>query len=143
MNHLFDALIGERLYLNAEERKTFFIKAQSRENDIKYYSLMLYYTGCRPSEVLNLMVRSIDFEDKSVIVRSLKKGRKDKPKIHYRHIPLPDDFLNELGSLRLTKTAEKPKSVKRKHLEFYHSHRSEICKVHYGGVRYYRKESLP
>ena len=47
MNELFDNLTGERLYLNAEERKAFLERAKTKENDVKYFSLMLYYTGCR------------------------------------------------------------------------------------------------
>ena len=39
MNELFDSLTGERLYLNAEERKAFLEKAKAQENNIKYFSL--------------------------------------------------------------------------------------------------------
>jgi integrase/recombinase XerD len=93
MNELFDIATGERLYLNAEERKAFLKVAQIQENDKKYFALMLYYTGCRLNEALSLMIGSIDFENMSVIICSLKK----KGKIHYRHIPLPEGFLNELA----------------------------------------------
>ena len=94
MNELYDPQTGERLYLNAEERNLFLQKAQTKENDIKFFSLMLYYTGCRLNEALSLMVGSIDFKEKAVIIKSLKK----KGKIHYRHIPLPETFINELAA---------------------------------------------
>ena len=94
MNELYDLQTGERLYLNAEERNLFLQKAQTKENDIKFFSLMLYYTGCRLNEALSLMVGSIDFKEKAVIIKSLKK----KGKIHYRHIPLPETFINELAA---------------------------------------------
>ena len=84
-NSLFDTSTGERLYLNAEERKAFLKIARAKENDIKYFSLILYYTGCRLNEALGLTIGNIDFENQSVVIRSLKK----KGKIHYRHIPLP------------------------------------------------------
>ena len=105
MNELFDTITGERLYLNAEERKLFLEKAKTKENDPKYFSLMLYYTGCRLNEALGLMVGSIDFVNQSVIIRSLKK----KEKTHYRHIPLPEGFLNELAGAYNLRTKKKNK----------------------------------
>jgi integrase/recombinase XerD len=105
MNELFDTSTGERLYLNAEERKAFLERAKTKENDVKYFSLMLYYTGCRLNESLGLMVESVDFENQSVIIRSLKK----KGKIHYRHIPLPEGFLNELAGAYNLRTRKKNK----------------------------------
>ena len=105
MNELFDTSTGERLYLNAEERKAFLERAKTKENNIKYLALMLYYTGCRLNEALGLMVSSIDFKNQSVIIRSLKK----KGKIHYRHIPLPEGFLNELAGAYNLRTRKKNK----------------------------------
>lgn len=105
MNELFDDLTGERLYLNEEERKAFLEKAKTKENNIKYFSLMLYYTGCRLNEALGLMVGSIDFKNQSVIIRSLKK----KGKIHYRHISLLEGFLNELAGAYNLRTRKKNK----------------------------------
>jgi integrase/recombinase XerD len=105
MNELFDTSTGERLYLNAEERKTFLERVKTKENDVKYFSLMLYYTGCRLNEALSLMIGSIDFKNKSVVIRSLKK----KGKIHYRHIPLPEGFLNELAGAYSLRTRKKNK----------------------------------
>ena len=105
MNELFDTSTGERLYLNAEERKIFLERAKTKENDIKYFSLMLYFTGCRLNEGLGLMVGSIDFKNQSVIIRSLKK----KGRIHFRHIPLPETFLNELAGAYNLRTRKKNK----------------------------------
>lgn len=105
MNELFDSLTGERLYLNAEERKAFLEKAKAQENNIKYFSLMLYYTGCRLNEALGLTVGSIDFKNQAVIIRSLKK----KGKVHFRHIPLPENFLNELAGAYNLRTRRKNK----------------------------------
>lgn len=50
---------------------------------------MIYYTGARISEVSKLTVSQVDFVDKTVIIRSLKKRRKGV----YRQIPLPDCYL--------------------------------------------------
>ena len=46
----------------------------------------------RISEALNLQVEQIDFSEKVVTIRSLKK----RGKVHYRQIPLPDVFLREI-----------------------------------------------
>lgn len=109
MNDLFDDLTGERLYLNSEERKAFLEIAKTKENNVKYFSLMLYYTGCRLNEALGLMVASIDFKNQTVIIRSLKK----KGKIHYRHIPLPEGFLNEIAGAYNLRTKKKNKKNNR------------------------------
>jgi site-specific recombinase XerD len=103
MNELLDTSTGERLYLNADERKRFLQVAQVQENDKKYFALMLYYTGCRLNEALSLIVENIDFENKSVVIRSLKK----KGKVHYRHIPLPEGFINELAGAYNLRTRRK------------------------------------
>lgn len=103
MNELFDHGTGERLYLNQEERQAFLEHAKTKENHIKYFSLMLYYTGCRLNEGLNLMVGSIDFKNQAVILRTLKK----KGRVHFRHIPLPDHFLNELAGAYNLRTRRK------------------------------------
>ena len=100
---LYDIQTGERLYLNGEERKQFLRVASKQENDKKYIALMLYFTGCRLNEALNLMVGSIDLENESVIIRSLKK----KEKIHYRHIPLPETFIGELAGAYKLRTRRK------------------------------------
>lgn len=111
MNELYDLKTGERLYLNSEERNLFLQKAQTKENDIKFFSLMLYYTGCRLNEALALMVGSIDFKENAVIIKSLKKKRK----IHYRHIPLPETFINEFAAAYNLRTLVKnQKNLKNK-----------------------------
>jgi integrase len=94
MEQLYHSGTGERLYLNAEERSRFLLAAAGFENDLQYYALMIYYTGCRLSEALNLQLEHIDFDNESVIIRSLKK----RGKIHYRHIPLPENYLKGLAS---------------------------------------------
>jgi len=53
---------------------------------------MIYWTGTRVSEALNLHPEHIDFSDRVIIIRSLKK----RGKIHYRQIPVPPFYLNEL-----------------------------------------------
>lgn len=52
-----------------------------------------YYTGLRPgkSELLNLTWREVDFETRTIMIRSAKKGG-----LKFRQIPLGDDFLTKL-----------------------------------------------
>ena len=82
----------QRKYLTAVERERFYPIAISREPIVKYFLLMLYYSGARISEVLNLEVTHIDFEEQIVIIESLKKRKKGV----FRVIQLPTDFLTDL-----------------------------------------------
>lgn len=108
---LFDIKTGERLYLNAEERKRFFAVASVQENDKKYFALMLYYTGCRLNEALSLNVGSFDLSNDAIIICSLKK----KEKVHYRHIPLPSPFVEGLtGAYKLRTRRKNQKNHKNK-----------------------------
>lgn len=89
---LFD-LQGQRKYLNQEERKKFHHIANALErNDIRLFCLLLFYTGARISEVINLRKTSIDFSNKTVILQTLKRRRKDI----FRQIPLPSFLLHDL-----------------------------------------------
>lgn len=89
---LFD-LQGQRKYLNQEERKQFYqIANADRRQDVRLFCLLLFYTGARISEIINLSITSIDFSNKSVIIQTLKRRRKNV----FRQIPLPDFLLEEL-----------------------------------------------
>ena len=90
---LFD-LKGQRKYLNQEERQPFYHIADSQKRqDVRLFCLLLFFTGARISEIINLDKTSIDFFDKSVIIQTLKRRRKDV----FRQIPLPEFLLEELG----------------------------------------------
>lgn len=86
---------GERKYLNSQERKMFFIGVKRLSTDKRLFCLLLYRTGVRISEALNLKVEHIDFSEKTVIIKSLKK----RGSVSYRQIPLPSEFLTEIKSL--------------------------------------------
>ena len=94
MSHyqLFDTA-GNRKYLTPEEREQFRQAAGQVARSKRLFSLMLYHTGCRISEGLELKVKSIDFAAGCVIVRTLKQR---KGKIKFRQIPLPDEYLQAL-----------------------------------------------
>ncbi len=112
MEKLYDFDTGERLYLNAEERQRFLSVAAGFDNDPQYYAMMLYYTGCRLNEALNVQVEHIDFANGSVILRSLKK----RGKVHYRHIPLPDDYLKGLAAAYNLRKVKRNKDNKSKRI---------------------------
>ena len=83
---------GKRKYLNSEERFHFYEQIQSTCPEKRLFFEMLFWTGARISEVLNLEVKDIDFTDKVASIHCLKKRKKGT----YRHIPIPEEFLEEL-----------------------------------------------
>ena len=92
---------GQRKYMTAEERTAFFASItpalpHSSGRIKRTYALMLYYTGIRKTEGLEIMNKSLDFTRKGVVVRTLKSKTK---KIKYRFIPLPDAFLEKLDDI--------------------------------------------
>lgn len=88
---LFDTA-GNRKYLNPEERERFYTATGEVSKDWRMFGLMLYFTGCRISEALNLKVKDIDFSSGAVTFRSLKQRRDDV----YRQVPLSDDYMRSL-----------------------------------------------
>jgi integrase/recombinase XerD len=77
---------GCRKYLNAGERKSF-LRVIRRERDPLRQSFLfvLFYTGCRISEGLNMETRRIDSRARSVVFETLKQRRKEV----YRSVPVP------------------------------------------------------
>jgi integrase len=60
---------GRRKYLNSKERKAFFQTIQKWPSpEFRTYCLVLFYTGCRPSEALNLRVENIDASNHSSLL---------------------------------------------------------------------------
>ena len=66
---------GFRKYLNTQERQTFYQQASTSKQEIKLFCEMLYFTGARISEVLNMKVRHLDKTELLVNVESLKKKK--------------------------------------------------------------------
>ena len=111
---LYDIKTGERKYLNKEERLAFFKATLLEEANIKYYCQLLYYTGCRLSEGLELTPDKFDYSQKGAVIRTLKQGKDkdDKPIIRYRFNELPETYLHEIqGVYNILK---KQKSDKKK-----------------------------
>lgn len=91
--------IGERKYLTAAERKRF-LAALSVLPDPKERSFceMIHWSGCRPSEALDLHAHQIDLKQRLVIIRSLKKRGELKGR-HFRTVPLPAEFVRRLDAV--------------------------------------------
>ncbi len=94
---------GQRLYLTASERQRFLEASDNECREDKMFFHVLHYTGCRPSEALELTPSMIQLNEKEIVFRTMKKrkldnqGRKRKPQ--FRAVPVPE-FLTE--SLDLT-----------------------------------------
>ncbi len=87
---------GRRLYLTPKEREAFYKAACKQPEKVKSLCHMLYHTGCRISEALNLAAEQIDTPAGEIVIQSLKK-RTEKPQ--FRAIPVPTHFLKELEAI--------------------------------------------
>jgi len=85
---------GERKYLNQKERIAFRDIVETKDDEIKLFCLLIYWTGVRISEAKNLCVANVDFDDGKVVIKSLKK----RSKIVHRQIPIPTSLISELQS---------------------------------------------
>ena len=91
-------LNGQRKYLNQPERNRFYTTACQSKQYKRLFFLMLFYTGARISEVLNIQTNHIEAEECVVIIESLKKRKKGV----FRIIPIPQQFVAELQSYTIT-----------------------------------------
>ncbi|HID99442.1 MAG TPA: site-specific integrase [Thiotrichaceae bacterium] len=92
---------GNRLYLNEIEGDRFLESAKEESREYHVFCHTLYYTGCRPSEALELSANRIDLIRHSIVIRSLKKraydnrGRKKQPS--FRSVAVPDRLIDDLA----------------------------------------------
>ncbi len=94
INDLIDIYSGERRYLNREERKAFKNAAIYMAPDIRTYCLMIYYTGCRLGEALEITPDRLDYDERRVLLRTLKQNRKNPNKPDgYRLVELPVEYM--------------------------------------------------
>jgi len=94
------ALDGSRLYLTALERQSFLDAADSEDRRERMYCQILHYSGCRPTEALELIPRRILISEQTLVFRSLKKRKTDSrgriKQPHYRSVPVPKIFIEHL-----------------------------------------------
>lgn len=89
---------GNRLYLNGEERAAFLTAARRQPARDRTLCETLHWTGCRPSELLEITPARVDLSSGTITLRSLKK-RKDasgQQKVIFRSVPVPPEFLDTL-----------------------------------------------
>lgn len=111
ISELIDPNTGERKYLNKEERQAFKQVVQYMKPDAKYYCLMLYYTGCRLSEALEVTPDRLLFDENKVILRTLKQ-KMDKGD-RYRAIELPKEYVADLQSTYSAKSRKGKRAGKK------------------------------
>lgn len=101
LSDLIDPQTGERKYLNKEERQLFKQAIQYLKPAVKTYCGMLYYTGCRLSEALEVNPNALDFSEGWVRLRTLKQ-KSATPR--YRIVELPSDYMATLESVYKAQT---------------------------------------
>lgn len=87
---LFD-IYGQRKYLNTAEARRFLAATRTMAAPQRLFCEVLFYTGCRISEALELTPRRLDRDDKRIIFRTLKRR-----KLVYRAVPAPARMMREL-----------------------------------------------
>ena len=91
---------GERLYLNAKERSLFLSAANEEDRSERLFCQLLHYTGCRPSEALELTIGRVAVDEQSIVFRCLKKRKKDGQgrikQAEYRSVPVPQILIENL-----------------------------------------------
>lgn len=86
---------GRRKYVTARERQRFRQKAEQLPATERAFCLLFYLTGLRISEALALKVTNFDFEERVVVIHTLKRRRTGI----YRAIPLPPCFLKIMAEI--------------------------------------------
>jgi integrase len=100
---------GNRLYLNAEERVAFLAAARRQPARDRTLCETLHWTGCRPSELLEITPSRVDLSGGTITVRCLKK-RKDasgQQKVIFRSVPVPGEFLDTLDIAHAIRETQK------------------------------------
>src|SRR6056297_67283 len=100
---------GNRLYLNAEERAAFLAAARRQPARDRTLCETLHYTGCRPSELVEITPARVDLSGGTIAIRSLKKRREASgaQKAVFRSVPVPPEFLDTLTTAHGIREAQK------------------------------------
>ena len=82
---------GERLYVNASERTGFIAAAQDAPALTRLLCLTLVYTGCRLSEARFLRRGDLQFVERRLAIKTLKRRKAGQ----VREVPIPSDLVEE------------------------------------------------
>ena len=88
---------GQRLYFTDEDRKAFLQAADKAPREVRTFCSVIAYTGCRISEALALMPKSIDFSAKVIVFESKKKRKRGV----FRAVPVPPTLLDLLDTVHV------------------------------------------
>ncbi|HEV2693822.1 MAG TPA: site-specific integrase [Verrucomicrobiae bacterium] len=81
---------GNRKYLNGVERQAFLQSVRKEPDELRRaFCLVLFYTGCRISEALNVTAARIDPTEGTIVFETLKQRKKGC----FRSVPVPDDVI--------------------------------------------------
>ena len=100
---------GSWLYHNREERAAFLAAARRQPARDRTLCEALHWTGCRPSELLEITPARVDLSGGTIAIRSLKKRRdaSDQQKVVFRSVPVPPKFLDTHGIREAQKSRRK------------------------------------
>lgn len=90
---LFD-IYGQRKYLSSQEARAFIAATRALDAPQRLFCELLFYTGCRISEALELMPRRLDADERRIVFRTLKRR-----KLVYRTVPVPNRLMRDLQAL--------------------------------------------
>jgi integrase len=97
---------GKRKYLTQDERERFLAAAAKLDRgEVRTLCMTLAYTGCRISEALECDAARVDFSGKAITFRTLKQ----RDKLRYRSVPVPDELLSALDNVHGVRRAQKRK----------------------------------
>lgn len=100
---------GNRKYLTEDERKAYFNAiSHALPRHKRTYALLLYYSGCRITEDLEVTCGRVDYKRKGIVFKTLKKKRRD-----FRFIPMPSTFVEKLDDVHHIKDYIEKKPNKR------------------------------
>lgn len=106
--------MGSRaLYLNAEERAAFLAAARRRPARDRTLCEVIHFTGCRPSEVVEITPARVDLASGTITLRSLKKRKDTSGAAHivYRSVPVPPNFLDTLNTAHGIREAQRSRKL--------------------------------
>jgi len=90
---------GERLYLTAQERKQFLTAAEEEDRENRIFCHILHYTGCRPSEALELSPGRILIDEKRLFSHSEKRKKDSRGRVklpEFRTVPVSKILIDSL-----------------------------------------------
>jgi len=92
---LFDGE-GNRKYLVFDELIRFYLAVNElTDHSKRAFGLVLFFSGCRLSEVLELTPKAVDYGAGFIVIRTLKQHGKKR----FRAIPMPNEVMNLLKQI--------------------------------------------